>query len=140
MPAIGSPPICRIRMLEVYCSFESLVWIMLESLLNFVGCRHRRLTRPITPVSKPGVPSGETYVVCLDCGKQFSYDWDAMRMGKQIPQASTAGVLQPDTPKSRNGLKYFAVGMAVPISVMIGKAFRSKRREREDARRDGAPQ
>lgn len=29
-------------------------------------------------------PSGETYVVCLDCAKQFVYDWDKMRTGELI--------------------------------------------------------
>lgn len=22
----------------------------------------------------------QTYVVCLDCGKEFAYDWDEMRL------------------------------------------------------------
>jgi DNA-directed RNA polymerase subunit RPC12/RpoP len=50
-------------------------------------CSHRRLTRPITPLSKPGQPAGETYVVCLDCGRQFAYDWDRMRIGKEIERS-----------------------------------------------------
>ena len=37
-------------------------------------CGHRHLTRPFTPLSQIGVPRGETYVVCLDCTKQFAYD------------------------------------------------------------------
>ena len=56
---------------------------MIGSILDgLFGCSNRRLTRPITPVSKPGVPSGDTYVVCLDCGKQYAYDWDHMRIGE----------------------------------------------------------
>jgi hypothetical protein len=43
-------------------------------MLNLLfGCRHRPITRPITPVHTAGTPA-ETYVVCLDCGKQFPYD------------------------------------------------------------------
>lgn len=48
------------------------------------GCRHRRLTRPITPARKPGTPAGGAYVACLDCGNRFHYDVTNMRMGKQI--------------------------------------------------------
>jgi anti-anti-sigma factor len=48
---------------------------MIAARLNLLfGCRHRRLTRPITPVHRPGTPSGETYVACLECGKRFPYD------------------------------------------------------------------
>ena len=48
---------------------------MIAATLNLLfGCRHRSLTRPITAVHRPGTPSGETYVACLDCGKRFTYD------------------------------------------------------------------
>ncbi len=67
---------------------------MFDSLWSLLGCRHRRLTRPITPVTKIGGPSGETYVTCLDCGKKFTYDWKAMRMGKAIANADK--VLYPE--------------------------------------------
>jgi hypothetical protein len=44
------------------------------AMLNLLfGCRHRPITRPMTPVHKPGT-SAETYVVCLECGKRFPYD------------------------------------------------------------------
>lgn len=56
------------------------------------GCPHRRITRPITPLSKPGAPGGEMYVVCLDCGKQLAYDWERMRVGRAIGPASDSGV------------------------------------------------
>jgi hypothetical protein len=49
------------------------------------GCRHRRLTRPITPVHKPGAPSSGTYVACLECGRHFQYDVTAMRVGAPLP-------------------------------------------------------
>ncbi|MEX2264081.1 MAG: hypothetical protein WD696_19160 [Bryobacteraceae bacterium] len=26
-----------------------------------------------------------TYVVCLDCGKEFRYDWQEMRIGDPVP-------------------------------------------------------
>jgi hypothetical protein len=42
------------------------------------GCTHRRRTFPIT-AKKPGTHS-TTYVVCLDCGKEFPYDWQKMKV------------------------------------------------------------
>jgi len=48
------------------------------------GCWHKNVSFPIT--TKPGArrqPAAQvtgTYVVCLDCGKEFAYDWDQMRM------------------------------------------------------------
>jgi hypothetical protein len=46
------------------------------------GCAHRRTSFPMTcRTGKSG--SAETYVVCLDCGKRFAYDWGAMRLAKE---------------------------------------------------------
>ncbi len=57
---------------------------MIDEMISlFFGCRHRRITRPITPVHKRTQAAG-TYVACLDCGKQFHYDVDQMRIGKQL--------------------------------------------------------
>jgi len=60
---------------------------MLQSLLNtFFGCSHHRTTFPQTPGrTTPGVTRHGTYVVCLDCGKEFAYDWDEMRVGVTLP-------------------------------------------------------
>ena len=48
------------------------------------GCIHANYSFPRTlkPVcNSQGVPSKlRTYVVCLDCGKDVPYDWDAMRV------------------------------------------------------------
>jgi hypothetical protein len=58
------------------------------------GCRHKRITRPITAIRRPLTKAkSSAYVACLDCGKQFHYDIDNMRMGAPIammppPQAS----------------------------------------------------
>ncbi|HEY1203399.1 MAG: hypothetical protein ABSH46_17110 [Bryobacteraceae bacterium] len=90
-------------------------------------CPHRRLTRPITPVSKPGVPSGDTYVVCLECGKQFYYDWERMRLGGPVERDPAKGVLPPDLPKpSKSKLKYALLGSAIPLAVLLGKTLLSK--------------
>ena len=58
---------------------------MISALFQMLfGCAHKRISRPITPASKPGVPPADTYVVCLDCGEHFVYDWKEMRMGERI--------------------------------------------------------
>jgi hypothetical protein len=61
---------------------------VIDSLLNLVfRCAHRRLTRPVTPVAKSDPHHIGTYVVCLDCGKRFSYDPKEMRLGRVIDPA-----------------------------------------------------
>lgn len=58
---------------------------MLGDLLDLVfGCSHRNYSFPIT--SKRGERRSAaasvtgTYVVCLDCGKEFAYDWKQMKV------------------------------------------------------------
>lgn len=74
----------------------------IESLLNLLfGCPHRRTTFPMTPTGKSAAPvasgmvRGETYVVCLDCGKELAYNWDEMRVGGPVPQRGPAAEVQP---------------------------------------------
>jgi hypothetical protein len=96
---------------------------------TLLGCRHRRLTRPITPVRRPGEASGETSVVCLDCGKQFAYDWNHMRIGKPIEQSPDSGVLHPNTPgPGKAKIKYALIGSAIPFAIFFGSALVKKRR------------
>ncbi len=76
---------------------------MLHSVMNaIIRCGHQRTTFPITPRHKylgsavSESPNG-TYVACLDCGKEFAYDWKSMRIGEQMieqpaPQEAQAGV------------------------------------------------
>ena len=60
---------------------------MISALMNlFFGCRHRDVSRPITPVHKTSSGPVPTYVACLNCGQQFHYDVLTMRMGKAIPK------------------------------------------------------
>jgi DNA-directed RNA polymerase subunit RPC12/RpoP len=60
---------------------------MIDSLLNLLfRCGHKRLSRPVTPVTRPGESPEETYVVCLDCGQHFSYDAKNMVLGKRIEE------------------------------------------------------
>ena len=56
---------------------------MIDTLLNLIfRCPHKKITRPISPSGKNGVPKGDAYVVCLDCGRQFDYDLVEMRIGR----------------------------------------------------------
>jgi hypothetical protein len=38
----------------------------------------------MTPVPSRGDGNGPTFVVCLDCGKRFTYDWERMRRGAAL--------------------------------------------------------
>jgi hypothetical protein len=48
------------------------------------GCSHKRCSFPITVRGKqhrsPAASLTGTYVVCLDCGQEFGYDWDEMKL------------------------------------------------------------
>lgn len=60
---------------------------MLGRLLDAVfGCRHGRYSFPIT--ARRGSLRNEaasltgTYIVCLNCGREFPYDWKEMKVIK----------------------------------------------------------
>ena len=66
---------------------------MIQAVLSFIfRCQHRRTTFPLTQV-KSRDSDGETYVVCLDCGKQFAYDWEHMRVGEPVDSRRSEGFL-----------------------------------------------
>lgn len=48
------------------------------------GCWHKRLSFPMSGKRGQRRPSAAqqtgTYRVCLDCGKEFAYDWHQMRI------------------------------------------------------------
>jgi len=87
----------------------------MESLLNIFGCRHKRITRPMTPVNKTAARESGTYVVCLDCGRQFSYDLTNMRVGPRVPASPATGVLESDSPPRKNALRYAAIASVAPL-------------------------
>jgi hypothetical protein len=63
---------------------------MVATVLNLLfGCRHRRLTRPITPAHKPGTLARSAYVACLECGRHFHYDVQNMRIGQPVDVTAT---------------------------------------------------
>jgi len=72
---------------------------MLQFFLNTIfGCSHAHTTFPLTPGRKSPAPSATrngTYIVCLDCGKEFAYDWDGMRIGEPVAAQLPASAVQP---------------------------------------------
>jgi hypothetical protein len=50
------------------------------------GCRHSRYSFPLTIRAGTRRSANSTrvgtYVVCLDCGREFSYDWQQMRFAR----------------------------------------------------------
>ena len=62
---------------------------MIRPLFDFIfRCQHRKTTFPQKQAIKFGASESETYVVCLDCGMQFAYDWENMRLGKAVDISS----------------------------------------------------
>jgi hypothetical protein len=64
---------------------------MLHKLMQLFGisCRHRHMSHPFAAAARVEVKAGDWepvggsgghYVVCLDCGQKFPYDWTAMRV------------------------------------------------------------
>jgi hypothetical protein len=99
---------------------------VIDTLLNLLfRCSHRRLTRPVAPATKAGQPHSQSYVVCLDCGKQFEYDLDKMRMGKAIEPSQDKGVV-PKVPKLPGKKLKYALLAAVPAAMLIGAVMGKK--------------
>jgi DNA-directed RNA polymerase subunit RPC12/RpoP len=113
---------------------------VIDTLLNLLfRCRHRRLTRPVAPVTKAGQPHSQSYVVCLDCGKQFEYDLNEMRMGKAIDRSLDVGVVPPRTPMPPTTKAKYAVLAAVPVALVMGAVLKAKKSEPRKARTGDAP-
>jgi len=65
---------------------------MFEKVLQIfsLACRHNKTTQPFTASVASASPQGSDwesvgsgprhYVVCLDCGRKFAYDWQNMKM------------------------------------------------------------
>ena len=62
---------------------------MFDSTINSLfGCGHKRITFPRTPARDTQHSTGQrhgTYVVCLECGQEFQYDWSQMTIGEPLP-------------------------------------------------------
>ena len=73
--------------------------------LDFLfGCTHQSTSLPITRRRKTAAGSQrsdaprETYVVCLDCGKEFPYSWEEMKFLR--------GGAKETTPRRRPPARY----------------------------------
>ena len=70
---------------------------MLDKVLQLlrVSCQHKHISKPF-PVEMAAASTSSSqdwepvqsahaghYVVCLDCGRQFSYDWSEMKIIKR---------------------------------------------------------
>ena len=58
---------------------------MLRKFVDAVfGCRHSRYSFPVSVRRSQRRPQAAaltgTYVVCLDCGREFAYDWQEMKV------------------------------------------------------------
>jgi hypothetical protein len=55
-------------------------------------CRHKQTSFPVTLKirNKTDTHSG-THVVCFDCGREFPYDWDKMKVITKAAQHSALG-------------------------------------------------
>lgn len=72
---------------------------MISNLIDSLfGCSHKRITFPMTvkPSQRKNGGASGTYVVCLDCGGEFAYDWKEMKiLGRRervVTMPSTAAV------------------------------------------------
>jgi hypothetical protein len=74
---------------------------MFQNLIaSFFECSHRRTTFPMTRGRKnfgaqATSANNRTYVVCLDCGKEFAYDWKSMQVGEAVEISPAAAAAEP---------------------------------------------
>ena len=114
---------------------------MIDNLLNLLfRCSHRRLTRPVAPITKPGQPHSQSYMVCLDCGKQFEYDVSQMKMGKAIDRSQEGGVVPPDMPTPRKRKVGYALLAAVPAAVVLGAVLTGRKKGPAPEGETGGPE
>jgi hypothetical protein len=106
---------------------------MIDTITNLLfRCSHSRLTRPITPVSRSGEPQGGTYVLCLDCGKQFPYDLQTMRVGRAMSPRRESGVLHPPVVAPRKSkVRVAVIASAIPAFWLLGKTLLKPKRPGE---------
>ena len=55
---------------------------MLSFIASLFGCAHHRCTFPMAATNGCyySERKSETYIVCLECGKEFRYDWERMKV------------------------------------------------------------
>ena len=104
---------------------------MIDSVLNLLfRCPHHRLTRPVSPVTKPGQPPARSYVVCLECGKQFEYHVKEMRIGKPIEPGTEGVVVPTDRDRPRRSTLKLALKAMAAGAIMLGALFSGRRKSK----------
>lgn len=75
----------------MFSILRDLLWAMWDV---FFGCRHRHYSFPISSkiLKQRSLAAGVTgnYVVCLDCGREFAYDWEQMKVVSALRPAHAA--------------------------------------------------
>jgi len=71
-------------------------------------------------------------VVCLDCGKQFSYDVQKMKIGKPLASTADTGVLHHDMPRPRDQKMKMALWASLPLAFFAGALLKRKRKDGEE--------
>ena len=79
---------------------------MIASLVDLLfGCSHSNYSFPQTVKSGHSRPAAAavtgTYVVCLDCGKEFAYDWRTMKVVSAPAQPQEQGEIAEVIPFAR---------------------------------------
>jgi hypothetical protein len=68
------------------------------------GCSHKRCSFPITVRGKQRRSAAAsvtgTYIVCLDCGQEFPYDWNKMELVNGQREVSPQPVPAHSDPKA----------------------------------------
>jgi hypothetical protein len=58
---------------------------MMASLISYLfGCSHERTTFPMRTKRSSETSRQGTYIVCLDCGREFDYNWKDMQAGAAV--------------------------------------------------------
>ncbi len=74
------------------------------------GCWHRNCSFPISAnKANANLPHAAqltgTYVVCLDCGKEFPYDWEQMKI---LPEGTEPAKVAPRAAAAAAGFQKIA--------------------------------
>lgn len=68
------------------------------------GCSHKRCSFPMTVRGKlrrsAAASVTGTYVVCLDCGHEFPYDWNEMKLVEVHPADTNPAIAPVRDPKA----------------------------------------
>jgi hypothetical protein len=60
----------------------------MDILNTLFGCTHKQLSFPITLRNHSIRGPKATYVVCLDCGAELPYDWNQMKVVRNVRKGS----------------------------------------------------